>query len=40
MSSRLSRSKQLPALKLGRDYTILRENMDAFLDRKRAEWHE
>ena len=25
---------------LGRHYTILREDMDAFLDRKRAEWHE
>jgi excisionase family DNA binding protein len=34
------RSKHLPALKLGRHYTILREDMDAFLDRKRAEWHE
>jgi excisionase family DNA binding protein len=32
------RSKQLPALKLGRHYTILREDMDAFLDRKRGEW--
>jgi excisionase family DNA binding protein len=31
-------SKQLPALKLGRHYTILREDMDAFLDRKRGEW--
>ena len=32
------RSKQLPALKLGRHYTILREDMDAFLDRKRGKW--
>jgi excisionase family DNA binding protein len=32
------RSKQLPALKLGRHCTILREDMDAFLDRKRGEW--
>jgi excisionase family DNA binding protein len=34
------RSKQLPALKLGRHYTILREDMDAFLDRKRGEWQK
>ena len=34
------RSRQLPALKLGRHYTILREDMDAFLDRKRGEWHK
>ena len=34
------RSKQLPAIKLGRHYTILREDMDAFLDRKRGEWHK
>jgi excisionase family DNA binding protein len=34
------RSKQLPAIKLGRHYTILREDMDAFLDRKRGEWRK
>jgi excisionase family DNA binding protein len=31
------RSGVLPALKLGQHYTILREDADAFLDRKRAE---
>ncbi len=31
------RSEQLPAIKLGRRYTILRKDMDAFLDRKRGE---
>ncbi len=33
----LIRSKQLPALKLCRHYTLLREDLDAFLDRKRQE---
>jgi len=31
------RSGELPALKLCRHYTILREDLDAFLDRKRRE---
>ena len=31
------RSGELPALKLGQHYTILREDADAFLDRKRGE---
>jgi excisionase family DNA binding protein len=31
------RSGELPALKLGRHYTILREDLDDFLDRKREE---
>ena len=31
------RSGMLPALKLGQHYTILREDLDAFLDRKREE---
>lgn len=29
------RSKELPALRLGRHYTILREDLDTFLDRQR-----
>ena len=29
------RSKELPALRLSRHYTILREDMDAFLDKQR-----
>ena len=29
------RSGELPALKLSRHYTILREDMDAFLDKQR-----
>ncbi len=33
----LIRSKQLPALKLCRHYTLLREDLDAFLNRKRQE---
>jgi excisionase family DNA binding protein len=32
----LIRSKKLPALKLCRHYTILKEDMDAFLDSERA----
>jgi excisionase family DNA binding protein len=32
----LIRSKKLPALKLCRHYTLLREDMDAFLDSERA----
>lgn len=31
------RSGELPALKLCRHYTILREDLDKFLDRKREE---
>jgi excisionase family DNA binding protein len=31
----LVRSKKLPALKLCRHYTILREDMDAFLERNK-----
>jgi excisionase family DNA binding protein len=31
------RSGELPALKMGQHWTILREDADAFLDRKRAE---
>ena len=31
------RSGELPALKLGRHYTILREDLDKFLDRKREQ---
>jgi len=31
------RSGELPALRLCRHYTILREDADAFLDRKRGE---
>ncbi len=34
------RSGELPALKLCRHYTILREDIDAFLDRKREELRE
>jgi excisionase family DNA binding protein len=30
------RSKELPALKLCRHYTILKEDMDAFLDAQRS----
>jgi excisionase family DNA binding protein len=30
----VTRSGELPALKLGRHYTILREDLDGFLDRK------
>src|SRR6266849_6965923 len=33
----LVRSGELPALKLCQHYTILREDLDAFLDRKRGE---
>jgi excisionase family DNA binding protein len=33
----LVRSGELPALKLCQHYTILREDIDAFLHRKRAE---
>lgn len=29
------RSKELPALKLGRHYVLLREDLDAFLDKQR-----
>ncbi len=32
----LIRSKKLPALKLCRHYTVLKEDMDAFLDSERA----
>ena len=32
----LIRSKKLPALKLCRHYTLLKEDMDAFLDSERA----
>jgi excisionase family DNA binding protein len=32
----LIRSKKLPALKICRHYTVLREDMDAFLDSERA----
>lgn len=34
------RSGELPALRLGRHYTILREDLDAYLDRKRKELRE
>jgi len=32
----LIRSKKLPALRLCRHYTVLKEDMDAFLDSERA----
>jgi excisionase family DNA binding protein len=32
----LIRSKKLPALKLCRHYTVLREDMDAFLERSKG----
>jgi excisionase family DNA binding protein len=32
------RSKELPALRMCRHYTILKEDMDAFLDDKRLRW--
>jgi excisionase family DNA binding protein len=32
----LIRSKKLPALKICRHYTVLKEDMDAFLDSERA----
>lgn len=33
----LIRSKKLPALKLCRHYTVLKEDMDAFLNRERQQ---
>ena len=32
----LVRSKELPALRISRGYTILRDDCDAYLDRRRA----
>ena len=32
------RSKELPALKMCRHYTILKEDMNAFLDDQRLRW--
>jgi excisionase family DNA binding protein len=32
------RSKELPALRMCRHYTILKEDMDAFLDDQRLKW--